>query len=114
VAAGALKLGQTVPGGQAVCLVTSNAADLPQSAFQATPVLMAPPDRFLAALLQSRPGAVTACVQRLLARLNSPKLSRENFLAIMTAARCEGFAEALGHEWGLALHETLAPSSRVT
>lgn len=114
VAAGALKLSLTALGGRAVSLVTSNAVDLPQSAFEGTPVLMAQPDHFLAALLQARPGAVTGTVERLLARLNSPKLSREDFLAIMMAARCEGFAVALGHEWGLALDDALTPSPSST
>lgn len=114
VAAGALKLSLTVLGGQAVSLVTSNAVDLPQRAFEGTPVLMVRPDRFLTTLLQARPGAVTATIERLLARLNSPKLTREDFLDIMIAARCEGFAVALGHEWGLALDDTHTPSPNPT
>jgi len=112
VAAGALKLSLTVHGGQAVSLVTSNVVDLPQRAFEGTLVLMAHPDRFLTALLLARPGAVTGTIERLLARLNSPKLSREDFLDIMVASRCDDFAVAIGHEWGLTLDETPTPHRR--
>lgn len=100
VAAGALTRSQAVYGGEPVVLVTSNVADLPQSAFAGTKVRVVRPGKFLAELVNAEPGVAVA-IDRMLKRFRNPKTTRVDLLNIMVNADCSKFAEALASAWGL-------------
>lgn len=100
VAAGALQLSQLV--GQPIVLVTNNARDLPQWAFEGTRVLMVRPGRFLTALLAARP-QVAHVLDSLCRRLRRPAVSQEDLLTVMAKSGCLEFAVALGKAWGFDL-----------
>jgi len=99
VAAGALNLSRDMFEGAPVVLITFNTRDLPQAAFEATPVLVANPDKFLSALLRARP-----CVaDRLLALCQSwtiRQMTPEDLLALLDRAGCSEFTDTLAHAWG--------------
>ncbi len=100
VAAGALKLSQSVYGGQEVLLVTSNIKHLSASAFKGTPVRPARPNIVLKELLAAN-SDVANVLTRMLARFKAPPVAKEDLLEILDASNCSGFATALGKAWGL-------------
>jgi hypothetical protein len=100
VAAGAFKRSQSSYAHESVVLVTSNLADLPQSAFADTKVHVSPPGRFLTELLANQP-TVADIIDKKLRSLLTPRTSREDFLQIMDNAQCQMFSDALAEAWGL-------------
>ncbi|WP_369326208.1 PIN domain-containing protein [Alcaligenes nematophilus] len=99
VAAGALKLSQTIYADQPVVLVTSNTKHLPQTAFVGTQVQSVRPGAFLTALLAARPEVATV-LANMLSRFKAPPVSQEDFLAILDHSGCRAFATALAKRWG--------------
>lgn len=99
VAAGALKLSQSVHGGQSVVLVTSNMKHLPQTAFAGTSVRSARPGTFLKDLLAANP-KVADILSDMLKRFKAPVVSREDLLTILDNSGCGVFAIALANAWG--------------
>ncbi|ALV05573.1 PIN domain-containing protein [Roseateles depolymerans] len=107
VAAGALKVSLSVYGGKPVILVTSNAADLPQWAFDGMQVLMLHPDRFLLALLKRSAKAVVTTIDKMLMRFKNPPISQVNLLNVLVGAGCHMFALELGRRWGYEMKTSL-------
>lgn len=107
VAAGALKVSLSTYGGQSVVLVTSNATDLPQWAFEGTQVLMVRPDTFLTCLLHHWRKEVLTTLNKMLVRLKNPPMDQPALLDIMVGAGCHRFAFALAKCWGYEVESTL-------
>ena len=99
VAAGALKLSESVPG-QPVVLVTSNLRHFPAVAFAGMAVEPARPGVVLKELLSREP-RVPEVLDAMLQRFRNPPLSREDLLDILDASNCGAFAAALAAAWGL-------------
>jgi len=110
VAAGALKVSQSTYGGMPVALVTHNAKDLPQWAFEGSPVLRVRPDTLLAQMTRTWPDEVNGAMQKMLRRLKDPKLSETDLLDYMVGAGCPVFAEELAKLWGFDLVDELSPA----
>ncbi len=110
VAAGALKVSQSLYGGLPVALVTNNAKDLPQWAFEGSPVLRVRPDTLLVQMTKTWAAEVNGAMQSLLRRLKDPKLSETDLLDYMVGAGCTGFADELAKFWGYDLVEELTPA----
>lgn len=110
VAAGALKVSRSVYGGRAVVLVTSNAADLPQWAFEGSQVLVVRPDLFLVTLLRYSAKKAVKAIDKMLARFKSPSTSQVDLLNILIGAGCHGFAFELASLWGYEMETSLTPA----
>lgn len=99
VAAGALKLSQSLYGGQPVVLVTANIKHLPQAAFVGTQVRVARPGTFLRELLLAEP-EVAVVLADMCHRFKKPPVTKEDLLSILDASSCALFARELAAAWG--------------
>lgn len=92
VAAGALKVSQSVHEGMPVLLVTHNAIDLPQRAFEGSPVLRVRPDTLLTEVAKTWPTETNSALRAMLRRLKNPKVTETDLLDYMVGSGCSVFA----------------------
>ena len=110
VAAGALKVSQSVHEGLPVLLVTHNAVDLPQWAFEGSPVLRVRPDTLLSEVARTWPSETGSALQAMLQRLKRPKVTETDLLDYMVGSGCPVFADELAKLWGYDLVDELTPA----
>lgn len=110
VAAGALKASQSVPEGLPVLLVTHNLVDLPQSAFEGSPVLPIRPDTLLTEVAKTWPIETDSALRAMLRRLKNPQLTETDLLDYMVGSSCPVFAGELAKLWGYDLVDELPPA----
>ena len=108
VAAGALKVSQSEHGGRPVVLVTHNATDLPQYAFEGSPVLRVRPDTLLTMITKTWPPEVDRALTLMLNRFKDPKISETVLLDNMVGSGCSNFADELAKLWGYDLVDELS------
>lgn len=112
VAAGALKVSQSVHEGLPVLLVTHNAVDLPQWAFEGSPVLRVRPDTLLTEVAKTWPTETDRALRAMLRRLKNPKLIQTDLLDYLVGSGCPVFADELAKLWGYALVDELTPARK--
>jgi hypothetical protein len=110
VAAGALKVSQSVHEGLPVLLVTENAKDLPQWAFEGSHVLRVRPDTLLTEVAKTWPTETDSALRSMLRRLKNPKVTETDLLDYMVGSSCSDFAGELAKLWGYELVEELTPA----
>lgn len=107
VAAGALKVSRSVHEGLPVLLVTHNAVDLPQWAFEGSPVLCVRPDTLLTEVAKTWPTETDGALRAMLRRLKNPKVTETDLLDYMVGSGCPVFAGELAKLWGYDLVDEL-------
>jgi len=110
VAAGALKVSLSVHEGMSVILVTQNVKDLPQRAFDGSPVLCVCPDTLLTEVAKTWPTETDVALQAMLRRLKNPSVNETSLLDYMVGSGCSLFADALAEMWGYSLVDELTPA----
>lgn len=110
VAAGALKVSLSVHEGMSVILVTHNVKDLPQRAFEGSPVLCVRPDTLLTEVAKTWPTETDKALRAMLSRLKNPSVNETDLLDYMVGSGCPVFADALAELWGYSLVDELAPA----
>lgn len=103
VAASALGISQSVPGGRAVVLVTANTRHLPHSAFEGTQVSSTTPDAFLDAVLARHRDNAGLVLDGLCHRLKRPPIGRLGLVGCLVTAGCVDSAMRLADHWDLGL-----------
>jgi len=101
VAAAAYKLSLDDWPGQAVALVTRNVRDFPPSAFKDTKVVRYAMPAYLDALHAEVPDTVVKVADGCRKKLRAPKLTREEYVAVLMKNGCSGLAQALADRWSV-------------
>lgn len=101
VAAAAYKLSLLDWPGQPVALVTKNVKDFPQDAFQDTRVVRHAMSGYLDALYAEAPDIMARVAEGCRKKLKSPKLTREEYVAVLMKNGCRGLAQALAQRWAV-------------
>ena len=99
VAAAAYKLSLADWPGQKVALVTRNVKDFPQHAFEDTEVTRYSMSGYLDLLYQDDPETVTAVAEGCRKKLAAPKLTKEEYVAVLMKNGCRSLAPALADRW---------------
>jgi hypothetical protein len=99
VAAAAYKLSRDEWPGQPVALVTKNVKDFPNKAFQETEISRYPMASFLNELYQENSSAVLKVAEICRKKLKSPKLTKEQYIAVLVKNGCIEFAKKIADEW---------------
>ena len=101
VAAAAYKLSLDDWPGQPVALVTKNVSDFPQSAFQDTSVVRYSMSRYLDVLLAESPDVVVSVAEGCRKKLQTPRITREDYVGLLVRNGCTGLARLLALKWRL-------------
>lgn len=101
VAAAAYKLSLADWPGQDVALVTKNIKDFPLRAFEDTQVIRYEMSAYLDALYEESPSVVAKVAERCRLKLNAPKLTRENYVAVLMKNGCHELARAMAQRWSV-------------
>ncbi len=101
VAAAAYKLSLDDWPDQSVALVTKNIKDFPQEAFKGTQVTVCSMSEYLDLLVTTEPELVIRTVDRCRRKLKAPKLSHEEYVAVLMGNGCAGLANALALRWNV-------------
>ena len=99
VAAAAYKLSLDVWPGQRVALITRNVKDFPQAAFQDTEVTRYSMADYLDGLHSEELATVAAVAEACRKKLKAPKLTREEYVAVLMRNGCKAMAQALAARW---------------
>ena len=101
VAAAAYKLSLDDWPGQPVALVTKNVKDFPQKAFADTLVTQYSMAGYLDALYVEVPKVVASIVEGCRKKLKAPRLTREEYVAVLMKNGCIGLAHAMSARWAV-------------
>jgi hypothetical protein len=101
VAAAAYKLSLDDWPGQAVALVTKNVRDFPRNAFKDTKVVRYAMPVYLDALRAETPDAVAKVADACRKKLKAPRLTQEEYVAVLMKNGCSGLAQALADRWSV-------------
>ncbi|WP_431287610.1 hypothetical protein [Roseateles chitinivorans] len=103
VAASALGISQSVPGGRPVVLVTANTRHLPHSAFEGTLVSSTTPDAFLDTIFSRHHATTGPVLDALCRRFTRPPIGRVELVGCLVKAGCTESAMRLAGHWNLGL-----------
>lgn len=101
VAAAAYKLSLDDWPGRPVALVTRNVKDFPQHAFKDTQVVRYAMSAYLDGLHAEAPDIVAKVAEGCRRKLKAPKLTREEYVAVLMKNGCHGLAQALATRWAV-------------
>ena len=101
VAAAAYKLLLDDWPGQPVALVTQNIKDFPQRAFKDTQIVRYAVAAYLDGLHAEAPDIVAKVAEGCRRKLKTPKLTREEYIAVLMKNGCQGLAQALANRWSV-------------
>ena len=101
VAAAAYKLSLDDWPSQPVALVTQNIKDFPQRAFKDTQVVRYAMAAYLEGLHAEAPDLVAKLAEGCHRKLKAPKLTREEYVAVLMNNGCQGLAQALANRWSV-------------
>lgn len=101
VAAAAYKLSLDDWPGQPVALVTRNVKDFPQHAFKDTQVVRYAMSTYLDALQAEAPDILAKVAESCRRKLKAPKLTREEYVAVLVKNGCQGLGQALANRWSV-------------
>jgi hypothetical protein len=101
VAAAAYKLSLEDWPGQPVALITNNVKDFPQTAFEGTLVTRYSMAGYLDALYAEEPEVVASVTEGCKKKLKTPKLTREEYVAVLIKNGCLGLAQAMSVRWAV-------------
>ena len=101
VAAAAYKLSLEEWPGQPVALVTKNVKDFPHAAFTGTNIICFSTADYLDALYAEEPERVLEVIEGCRKKLKAPKVTREEYVAILVKHGCDRMAQTLAKKWSV-------------